>query len=72
MNYEQELKLCYNLFSAKLGDAAEICNQLIVFFSFFLMVATLPFSLLLAIKWTQVDIGCYALLTWMGLNRAGI
>ena len=69
--YEQEFKLHCNLFSAKLGDAAEICNQLIVFFSFFLMVATLPFSLLLAIKWTQVDIGFF-ILKMMAFNRAGI
>ena len=44
--------------SAKFGDAAEACNQLIILMSFFLMFVTFPFSLLFAIKWTQVE-KCY-------------
>ena len=40
--------------SARFGDAAEMCNQLIILLSWAVMFVTFPFSLLFAIKWTQV------------------
>ena len=35
------------------GDAAELCNQMIILFSWLFMVVTFPFSLLFAVKWVQ-------------------
>ena len=36
-----------------IGDPAELCNKLIIFFSWLFMLVTFPFSLLLAVKWVQ-------------------
>ena len=38
---------------ARFGDAAEMCNQLMIVFSWLFMVLTMPFSLVFAVKWVQ-------------------
>ena len=38
---------------ARFGDAAELCNQLMIVVSWLFMVVTFPFSLIFAVKWVQ-------------------